>query len=433
MSDYDAFLRSKRRRAESSGIEVTDLPPSLFPHQVAVTEWAARRGRSAAFLDTGLGKTRIQLAWADTVRQGGAALIICPLSIAQQTAREGRVIGLDPQVVRSGEGVKGPGIYVTNYEMQHAFDPADFAAVVLDESSILKNHEGRTRTALIGRWGKVPYRLACTATPAPNDHTELANHAEFLGAMSRVEMLAAYFVHDDDGWRVKGHATRAMYEWMATWAVAARWPSDITGNTDDDTGYSLPPLRIHGHTVEVNAAPEGQLFATSLGGVGGRARARRATIDDRITKVSSLLDHDRPAIAWCGLNDEAERVASAVDGAINLHGTLHPDEKVEIIEGFIGGAIRVLVSKPSIAGFGLNLQHAADQVFVGLGDSYESYYQAIRRSWRFGQAHPVDVHIVTSDLESDVIANVRAKERNANEMTDRLVKSLRPDTEMETA
>lgn len=421
---YADFLARKSRVRPDEGRVLDDLPPSLFAHQAEVVRWAGRRGRAAAFLDTGLGKTRIQLAWADAMRGDGAALVICPLSIAKQTSREAAAIGIDAAVVRSGDAVTGPGVWITNYEMQHAFDPSDFAAVVLDESSILKNHEGRTRGALVDRWGRVRYRLACTATPAPNDHTELANHAEFLGAMKRVEMLAAFFVHDDDGWRLKGHASDAMYRWMASWAVAARRPSDVTGNPTDDLGYDLPPLNIHGHIVEVNAAPEGQLFATSLGGVGGRAAARKATMTARITKAADLLAHDRPAIAWCGLNDEATEMVRAVDGAANLHGSLSPDEKVEIIEAFVAGEVRVLVTKPSIAGFGLNFQHAADQVFVGLGDSYESYYQAIRRSWRFGQTRPVDVHVVVSDLESDVVANVRAKERSANEMTDRLVQAL---------
>lgn len=430
MTDYEQFLAAKRRTIPGDGIEAHDLPLSLFPHQSEVVRWAARKGRAAAFLDTGLGKTRIQLAWADVMRQGGSALIVCPLSIATQTAREAAAIGIEAHVVRHQDQVTGPGIWITNYEMEHAFDPAMFGAVVLDESSILKNHEGRTRTALISRWGTVPYRLACTATPAPNDHTELANHAEFLGAMSRVEMLAAFFVHDDDGWRLKGHAAQAMYEWMSGWAMAARRPSDITGNTLDDIAYVLPELRIEGHTVEVNQAPEGQLFATTLGGVGGRAKARKATLGERVERAADLLDHDRPAIAWCGLNDEANAITKTVPGAVNLHGTLSPDQKVELIEGFVSNVHRVLVTKPSIAGFGLNFQHASDQVFVGLGDSYESYYQAIRRSWRFGQAQPVNVHVVVSDLEADVVANVRAKERNANDITDRLVRSLQRNREI---
>ncbi|MCA8976115.1 MAG: helicase [Planctomycetes bacterium] len=423
MTAYAEFLARKRVGSLNGGIDIDALPSSLFHHQEQVVRWAGRVGRAAAFLDTGLGKTRIQLAWAEAMRGDRSALIVCPLSIAAQTRREAAALGIEARVVRSGDQVTGPGLWITNYEMQHAFEPSMFGAVVLDESSILKNHEGRTRGALIDRWGKVPYRLACTATPAPNDHTELANHAEFLGAMSRVEMLAAFFVHDDDGWRLKGHAADAMYEWMCQWAVAARRPSDVTGDPSDDDGYELPPLRVHGHIVEANAAPEGQLFATSLGGVGGRAAARKATLGKRVQRAAELLDHDRPAIAWCGLNDEAEAMAREVDGAENLHGTLTPDRKVEIIEAFVAGEIRVLVSKPSIAGFGLNLQHAAEQVFVGLGDSYEAYYQAIRRSWRFGQTRPVDVHVVVSDLESEVPANVLAKERSASEMTDRLVRS----------
>lgn len=427
---YAEFLARKTKTIADVGFDDIDLPPGLFPHQIEVIRWAAKRGRAATFLDTGLGKTRIQLAWADAMRRGGSALVIAPLSIANQTTREAAAIGLEATVVRRGDQMNGPGIYITNYEMEHAFDPVDFAAVVLDESSILKNHEGRTRTALIERWGTVPYRLACTATPAPNDHTELANHSEFLGAMPRVEMLAAYFVHDDEGWRLKGHASDAMFEWMSTWAVAARRPSDITGNPNDDIEYELPPLTITGHTVEVHSAPEGQLFATEMGGVGGRAKIRRATLDERVAKAAVLLDHDRPAIAWCGLNGEAEAIAKAVPGSVNLTGSMSPDDKVEAIEAFTSGRVRVLVSKPAIAGFGLNFQHAADQVFVGLGDSYESYYQAIRRSWRFGQTRPVNVHVVVSDLESDIVANVKAKERNANQITDRLVGALNQNREV---
>lgn len=421
---YADFLARKTAVRPAVGIDLDCVDSSLFPHQVEAVRWAAERGRAATFLDTGLGKTRIQLAWADAMRQGQRALIVCPLSIARQTIREAHAIGLDAAYVRHHDDVNGPGIYVTNYEMQHQFNPADFAAVVLDESSILKNHEGRTRTQLIDRWGTVPYRLACTATPAPNDYTELANHAEFLGAMSRVEMLAAYFVHDDDGWRLKGHAGPAMYEWMASWALAARRPSDITGDTRDNEQYRLPPLRIHGEVVGGVDAPEGQLFATAIGGVGGRAKVRKATVEARVERCAELLDHDRPAIAWCGLNDEADRVAALVDGAENLHGTLTPERKVEIIEAFLDGSVRVLVSKPSIAGFGLNLQHAAHQVFVGIGDSYEAYYQAIRRSWRFGQTQPVDVHVVVSELEADIVQNVKRKERASTDMTEQLVTAL---------
>lgn len=429
MSTYADFLAAKRGVLLDDGhhVDVGDMHPSLFPHQRYVVQWAAKRARAAVFLDTGLGKSRIQLEWAR--HAGATALVVAPLSVTAQTVREAAAIDVDARYVRSQDAVTGPGLWVTNYEMQDRFDPAMFDAVVLDESSILKNHEGKRRTALIERWAPVPYRLACTATPAPNDVTELANHAEFLGAMTRVEMLAAWFVHDDEGWRLKGHAVAPMYEWLATWAVAARQPSDL--GPFDDSPYRLPPLRIHGEVVEHGEAPEGQLFATSIGGVGGRAKIRRATLKARLERAADLLDDDEPAIAWCGLNEEADQLADMVPGAANLYGTLQPEAKVELIEAFVAGEIRVLVTKPSIAGWGMNFQHAARQVFVGLGDSYESYYQAIRRSWRFGQTRPVDVHIVVSDLEREIVSNVRRKEDAADRMTHRLVDAMRSAREQE--
>lgn len=438
-TSYADFLARKRALAPTDGIELDpdELHPSLFPHQREAVRWAAERGRAATFLDTGLGKTRIQVAWLDRmVGPVGNGLIICPLSIAQQTIAEAAELGIGITYVRSQDEAGDrltSGLYVTNYEMQDRFDPHLFDAVVLDESSILKNHTGPTRTKLIERWGSLPYRLACTATPAPNDHTELANHAEFLGAMRRVDMLAAFFVHDSDtGWRLKGHAAEPMFRWMASWALAARRPSDITGNPEHDVPYRLPELRIHAEVVEFHDAPEGQLFATSLGGVQGRAKVRKATMAARVERAADLLDHDRQAIAWCGLNDEAEAVTFHVDGAANLTGSMSPERKVELIEAFKAGEIRVLVTKPSIAGMGLNFQNAAQQVFVGLGDSYEAYYQAIRRSWRFGQTRPVDVHVVVSELEAEIVANVRRKEQDASAMTEQLVRALH-DTREEAA
>lgn len=429
--DYQSFLASKRTKSADGGITIRDedIHPSLFPHQVEAVKWAAHRGRSALFLDTGLGKSRIAAQWADAVTRWGrrgSALIICPLSIASQTIDEAAAIDIDITYVRSQDEITGPGIYVTNYEMQHQFIPDEFRAVVLDESSILKNHEGSTRTRLIKRWGETPYRLCCTATPAPNDHTELANHAEFLGYMRRADFLAAYFVHDSDtGWRLKGHAVQPMFEWMSGWAMAARQPSDITDNPDDDLRYILPELRIHGEVIPYTGEPEGQLFATELGGVSGRSRVRRETLDDRVGVAAELLDHDRQAIAWCGLNAEADAITSRVDGASNLTGTMDPDDKVALIEAFKAGDVRVLVTKPSIAGMGLNFQNARQQVFVGIGDSYESYYQAIRRSWRFGQTEAVDVHIVVSNLEEQIIQNVRRKEHAAIAMSEHLVRALK--------
>jgi superfamily II DNA or RNA helicase len=427
---YRTFLEGKRRTIQDSGrtVDPDELHPSLFPHQAHVVRWAARRGRAAVFLDTGLGKSRIASSWANAVAE--KALIITPLSIATQTVREAAAIDLEARYVRDGDDVTGPGLWVTNYEMAERFKPGDFDAVVIDESSILKAHTGTYRNYLIDAWGAVPHRLACTATPAPNDTTELANHAEFIGAMSRVEMLAAYFVHDADGWRPKGHALEAMYDWMSTWAVAARRPSDL--GPYDDTPYRLPPLSISAEVVEFTDAPDGQLFATTIGGVTGRSRLRRATMAARLQRAAEMLTGGPPSIAWCGLNPEAAELARML-GVPDLHGSLPVDAKVEIIEAFVAGEIPTLVTKPSIAGMGLNLQRATRQVFVGIGDSYESYYQAIRRSWRFGQTSPVDVRIVVSELEQQIVENVRRKESDAAAMTDRLVCSMRAATERRSA
>lgn len=416
---YQAFLASKRRAAPSAGRPVTtaDTHSTLHPWQSEIVAWAANRGRAAIFADCGLGKTFMQLEWARLIAD--RTLILAPLSVARQTSREAVKLGAEVRYVRDGSEVTGDGVWITNYEMADRFDPSLFGAVVLDESSILKNNTGATRNQLVNQWKDTPYRLACTATPAPNDVAELCNHAEFLGIMPRNEMLAAYFVHDEDGWRLKGHARRPMYEWMATWAAAVRRPSDL-GYSDD--GYTLPPLTITPEIVDVEITPEGQLFATDLGGVGGRAAIRRHTLDARVDVAVDLAQLPGQWIVWCGLNDEAAAVAAAVDGAVNVDGSMTPDAKAEALEAFQDGAIRVLVTKPVIAGFGMNFQNCHRMVFVGLSDSYESYYQAIRRCYRFGQQHPVDVRIVVSALEQQIVQNVARKEAEAETSSAELVR-----------
>ncbi len=416
---YAAFLERKHRAAESDGIVVDSLNDNLFDHQRHITRWALEKGRAAIFADTGLGKTFMQLEWADKIAT--ETLILAPLSVARQTEREAALRGYDCTYVRHSDEVTGPGIWITNYEMADRFDPAVFDAVVLDESSILKNHTGATRTRLIKQWSSTKYRLACTATPAPNDVTELCNHAEFLGVMPRNEMLAAFFVHDDEGWRLKGHAAIPMYRWMASWAVAIRKPSDL--GYDDDL-YDLPPLNIIPQIVRVDIAPEGQLFATDLGGIGGRHQVRRETMDARIERAAKIATDDGQWIVWCGLNEEARRIATMVDGAVNVEGNWSPEDKADALERFQDGAIRVLVTKPSIAGFGMNFQNAHQMVFLGMSDSYESYYQAIRRCYRFGQTDPVDVHIVVSELEQQIVENVRSKEAESARMTAQLVHAM---------
>lgn len=423
MTSYAEFLEAKRRLVPDAGvtIDTDDLHPSLFGFQRDLIAWAAKKGRAAIWADTGLGKTRMQLEWARTL--GHKALIVAPLAVTAQTIEEAAAIGIEVTYARSSSEVTGP-LTITNYERADAFDPAMFGAVVLDESSILKNFEGKTRTALIRQWADTPCRLACSATPAPNDVTELANHAEFLGVMPRNEMLAAYFVHDDDGWRPKRHAVGHMYEWMSGWAAAVRRPSDM-GHPEEDGLYDLPPLSFAQHVVGVNESPEGQLFAVDLGGVGGRSRVRRSTLAARCERTAELVNADaEPWVVWCGLNDEADTLCDLIPGAVNVQGNDSPEAKAEQLMAFAHGEFRVLVTKPSIAGMGLNFQHAAHMAFTGLSDSYEAYYQAVRRCWRFGQTRPVQVHIVVSELEQQIVANVQAKEAEAARMTQSLIDAM---------
>jgi len=295
---------------------------------------------------------------------------------------------------------------------------------VLDESSILKNFEGKTRTQLIRTFAKTPMRLCCTATPAPNDIAELATHAEFLGIMSRAEMLASFFVHDDNGWRLKGHARAPFYRWLASWGMSLKRPSDLGYS---DLGYDLPPLTIVPEIVETDYSPPGQLFATTLKGVGDRAAVRKETMVDRVWRAAELItaEPDQSWIAWCGLNDEGRNLAELLpDDSVLVEGQQTPEQKADAIEAFAQGKVRVLITKASIAGFGLNFQHCARMVFVGLGDSYETYYQSIRRCYRFGQQREVKAHIVLTEPEEAIYTNVLRKEREAQDTAAQLLQHV---------
>lgn len=422
MNSYAEFLAAKDRRAAHIGqtIEPGALHPILRDHQRYGVEWAARVGRAAIFWDCGMGKTLAQLEWARV--SADTSLILAPLSVARQTVREAPMVDIDARYVRSPDQINGPGVYVTNYEMAEAFDPKTFGAVVLDESSILKSVDGKTRRTLTELLSAVPLRLACSATPAPNDVSELTNHAEFLGAMKRAEMLAAYFINDGKNWRLKGHAHSAMFNWMATWAQAARRPSDLGF---DDHGYELPPLNITAEYVEADVTPsEGQLFAADLGGVSGRAKVRRETMGARVTRAAELADDGNQWIIWTGMNAESDSCTETIDGAVNVEGSMSPEAKAEALEAFQDGDIRVLVTKPKIAGFGMNFQNCSRMAFVGLSDSYEAYYQAVRRCWRFGQSEPVHAHIVLSEIESQIAQNVQRKERESAQMVESLVRQM---------
>jgi hypothetical protein len=410
LTAYEEFLANKRRHDPATGLTtLPDLPAQLFPFQHDIVRWALRRGRAAIFANTGLGKSFMELAWGQAVhvQTGGNVLLLTPLAVAAQMVREAAKFGLPAKQCADQSEVE-PGVTVTNYAKLHHFDLSKFVGVILDESSILKAFDGKTRSMLIDRCKDIPYRLAATATPAPNDFMELGNHAEFLGVMSLTGMQATFFVHDggDTGkWRLKGHAEDDFWQWMCSWSVLLRHPSDLGY---DDSAYDLPPLDQIEHIVPV----EGPLAKT----LSERLRARRATIAERVAKAIELTPTDRPFVWWCNLNAESDALAAAIPGAVEVRGSDKEDEKERKIKAFSTGEIRVLITKPTICGFGMNWQHCADTGFVGLNDSFEQCYQAIRRFWRFGQTKPVTVHFVAASTEGAVLENLRRKEADAERM-----------------
>lgn len=408
MQDYEAFLKSKQFKAIPSGFVATDINPKLFKFQSDIVAWACHKGKAAIFAGTGLGKTAIQLEWANQVckHSGGNVLILAPLAVAQQTVDEGAKFGILVNLCRKQEDVK-PGINITNYEMLDHFDAKSFVCVVLDESSILKSFEGKVRTQIIDSFRETPYRLACTATPAPNDHMELGNHAEFLNIMTRTEMLSMYFVHDGgetQKWRLKGHAKGAFWKWVASWAVMLQMPSDLGY---EDNGFKLPPLNIEQIVVDKS----GYIVKEALT-LQDRRGARRDSLDQRVAKVAEIVNaSEGPWLVWCDLNVEADALKKAISDSIEVRGADTPEKKAQAAKDFAAGKTKTLISKSSIFGFGMNWQFCHKMVFTGLSDSFEQYYQAVRRCWRFGQKEQVDVYVVTSEREGAVVKNIKRKER----------------------
>jgi superfamily II DNA or RNA helicase len=434
--NYSAFLASKSTACPPVGFDPSDFTAPLFPFQRDIVTMACRVGRFCIWADCGMGKTAMQLEWASQVHQhtGGNVLILAPLAVSHQTVREGQKFGIACNFASTQADVQ-PGITVTNYEKLAHFDATAFSGVVLDESSILKAYTGKIRNQIIESFAQTPFRLACSATPAPNDHMELGNHAEFIGVMTRTEMLAMFFVHDGGDtskWRLKGHAVSKFWEWVCSWAVTIRKPSDLGY---EDGNFVLPALQIQDCTVETprDAATDdaGQmaLFAMEARTLSDQRHVRKASLDLRVAAAATLANSNTEQwLIWCDLNDESKALTTAIDGAVEVSGSDSDDHKRQAAIDFQDGKIRVLVSKPSIFGFGLNFQRCHNVAFVGLSHSYEAFYQAIRRCWRFGQQHPVNAHIIYDVAEGRVIDNIRRKEADSIAMAQSMVTIMKQST-----
>ena len=425
---YHEFLKSKEIRYDSCGFEPDEENDLLFRWQSDIVRWALMKGRAAIFADCGLGKTPMQLQWAEQVskHEGKPVLICAPLAVAAQTKREGEKFRIPVTICRSQQDVRF-GVNVTNYEMLEHFDADVFSGVVLDESSILKDATSATRKMLTEKFRETPFKLCCTATPSPNDFMELGTHSEFLGVMKQPEMLATFFCHDGGNtskWRLKGHAEKKFFEWIASWACCITNPDDLGYDGSD---FVLPELRIHEIVTEsremTNSEGQYTIFAETSQTLNERREARRNSLGDRVQAAAEIANStDEQVLVWCDLNAESEALTEAIDGAVEVRGSQTPTYKENAMNGFTDGVNRVLVSKPSIAGWGMNWQQCNQMIFVGLSDSFEAYYQAVRRCWRFGQTRPVDVYIIISEAEGCVKQNIERKQADAQRMTRELVR-----------
>lgn len=435
MRDYESFVRSKSRSIADVGIptQPSSLSDHLFQYQKDIVAWALTKGRAAIFADCGMGKTLMQLEWASRIP--GRVLILAPLAVGAQTVIEGAKFGYEVVQARASDDWAGK-ITIANYEMMSRFDPSRYQGVVLDESSILKSVDGSTRAMCIESFSGTPYRLACTATPSPNDVMELANHAEFLSVMPRSEMLATYFVHDGgetQKWRLKGHAVDEFWRWVCEWALMIKKPSDL-GYSDE--GFTLPKIEYHHHTVRLDRSGDGYLISPQAITLDELRAARKSSIPARIAAAADIVrSTDDQWLVWCGLNQESSELAAAIPGSVEVTGSDDNDTKTDRLMAFSRGDARVLITKPKIAGFGMNWQNCRNVVFVGLSHSFESYYQAIRRCWRFGQLRTVNCHIITSDAEGSIISSLKRKERIAETMGVKMVEHMmtaRRDVEIPT-
>ncbi|NMA65092.1 MAG: helicase [Clostridiaceae bacterium] len=421
---YREFIERKKITTTATGFKSSQLNPMLFDFQKDIVRWACKKGRAAIFADCGLGKTPMQLEWARQVIQhtGGKVLILAPLAVSKQTQREGEKFGIKVNLAKEQADVVD-GINITNYEMLHKFTAKEFTGIVLDESSILKSYTGKVRNQIIDSFRHTPYKLACTATPAPNDHMELGNHAEFVGAMSRTEMLSTFFVHDGGNtsqWRLKGHAEDEFWKWVSSWAVVIRKPSDLGYK---DGKFQLPELKIKPVLVNTEIDYSMPLIAGTLS---ERRKARRDSLEERVEVTAKMANKSKEQfLVWCDFNYESEALTKAIPDAVEIKGANSKEHKENAMIDFANGDIRVLVTKPSIAGFGMNWQNCHNEIFCGLSDSYEQFYQAIRRCWRFGQDKSVNISVVMSNREISTLNNIQRKEKDAEVMQDNMVKHTR--------
>ena len=446
-SEYKTFLATKQYKATNCGLNIDRslIHPKLFEWQKDIVLWALKKGRCAVFLDTGLGKTFIQIEWARLLNQN--TLIIAPLSVARQTVREARKIDIDVRYVRSQLEINAEHkLWITNYEMIEQFDFSVFGSVVLDESSILKSIGGKTRQKLTELCNLVTYRLCCTATPAPNDYIELGNHTEFLGICKMSEMLAMFFINankehtlnyegvtyrkkgsnkNGTEWRLKHHAEKHFFQWLASWAITMTTPSDL-GYPDD--GFILPRLNITPIVVSSEYKPSDQLFFTHLHGISDRVKVRKTTVSGKLDKLSAIVKSDsRQWIIWCGLDEESKRASEilASDNAIEVKGSDKLEFKIQTLEDFQDGKFNILITKPKIAGYGMNFQNASNMIFLGLNDSWETFYQCIRREWRYGQTKPVNVYIIMHDVENEIYQNILRKDAMAKRLKASLIEQIK--------
>ena len=428
---YRSFISSKGVARGSFGFSPKTLPDRMFTHQRSAVEFALEKGRAALFLDTGLGKSGCEAVFAsECLRETGKpSLILTPLAVARQMQRECEAFGVDARVVREADD-QWSGVNIANYERLSKLDLSRFGAVVLDESSILKSFAGATKRALVEAFRDTPYRLAATATPAPNDHIELGTHAEFLGIMGSMEMLCRWFINDtstaSQDWRLKGHATADFWSWVASWARAASLPSDLGG---DDTGFILPPVVHRLHTVGVDLTEDvdqGMLFRIPDNSATSIHKEKQRTLSERVAQASEIANGTTDAvIVWCERDDESEALTKSIPDAIEVKGSMDADKKERALEAFTLGERRVIVTKPKLAGFGLNWQHARTQVFASLSHSYEQYYQAIRRSWRYGQTGQVTCHVVIAETEHGIWRNVQRKAADHDRMKRAMSEAMR--------